>query len=122
MFKAIGYDVSYRRGAFKAEGLIRGSYYNPTFGQLTDAFATASRDVFHEGGGKWLVIDSSLGFRGEQQPAIEMFIVVPVGPKQYEDFLEAVNTFEKTMKARLGGPLDTSLRTIEPNQLEPSST
>ena len=109
MFQALGFEVSYRKGAFRTKGAWNDSYTIPTPEQLKDALDWAKRSVSHEGNGQWIITEQPLGLHMDA----ELMVLVPAGNDRHTQLLAAVAYFEKVMAAQLGAPIDTTLRSIE---------
>jgi len=64
-----------------------------------------------------MIIKRNIEYRGPQLPMIEMLVVVPAGVDQYQQFLDAIDSFENAMTARLGGSFNPALRALEADEL-----
>lgn len=105
----IGCNVSYREGAFRTPGSWEGNYSSPTCQQRKDVLEWARGSVLDKGDGQWMIVEKRLGYHMDA----ELMVIVPAGDGQREQLYAAIAHFEEVMAARLGAPVDTTLRSIE---------
>lgn len=112
MIPMIGYDVSYRRDAFRTKNRRR----TLETVEIEALLKNASSFVQRKSNGRWLVVNKSHYVPSDDEATIEFMVIVPQGSDQREQMLAAIQHFEESVATHwLTGPVDTNLRTIEGN-------
>jgi hypothetical protein len=113
MIPMVGYDASYRRGAFAVEGDQNGDLSGMAYFRLDDAVEWATKSVLGKKDGRWMIQKKRVGFQNDDI-AIELMVIVPAGPNQRDELFAAIDCFEEAMETRLGVPTNKAFRHVEP--------
>jgi hypothetical protein len=109
MISMVGYDVSYRRNAFKTRIDPDGVPSEP----LESLFEQAAKSVQKKSGGHWLIINKDEFISSDSYSTIELRVLVPAGIRQRIHVITAIAQFEEVITANTGVILDEALRSIE---------
>lgn len=109
MISMVGYDVSYRRNAFKTRIEPDGVPSGP----LESLFERAAKSVQKKSGGHWLIINKDEFISSDSYSTIELRVLVPAGIRQRSHVITAIAQFEEAITTDTGVILDIALRSIE---------
>lgn len=115
MLHKIGYEATYRDGAFNiAGGIERSLISNPIPGQILEALELGRKEVFDRSGGDWIIVAKRRMERFQTNGTVaELIVYVPAGLNRRQQALKALKSFEKTLAKQLGFPVDTTFRSLE---------